>query len=135
MEETGFASWSDWSLASWGVKWDASNTAILEDTPECLDVRFDTPWSPPLPVLHAICDRFPNTELRGWHFDEMPNFACVTGSEAGESTFLDSDVDISSRSRFTAFFREMHGIDPEVFDDDLDYGPDIEDGTSPTGMN
>lgn len=50
--------WYEWSNKFWGTKWNAYETVPLKDGEygEIL-VKFETAWSPPLPVLKKIADR------------------------------------------------------------------------------
>ena len=52
-EKYGYANWYDYCVAEWGTKWDASNaTYDLED--EKVTIYFDTAWSPPMGIYHAL---------------------------------------------------------------------------------
>ena len=52
--------WYDWSIENWGTKW---NSECVEIDGE--DIRFETAWSPCLPVIEALAERFP--EARFWY--------------------------------------------------------------------
>ena len=64
--------WYDWNVRNWGCKWDASNVNF-EDWDGELAYDFDTPWSPPVEALDAMCEQFPqlviemrSVEEQGW---------------------------------------------------------------------
>lgn len=55
----GFRSWYDWCIAHWGTKWNAVRGEVIDDGPGFISLRFETAWSPPLPVFEAMFERFP----------------------------------------------------------------------------
>ena len=71
----GAKTWYDWRLEHWGCKWNAYRTEVLDVAPERARVVFETPWSPPLPVLEALAAQVPALELRLAYVDEFVNFA------------------------------------------------------------
>jgi len=42
--------WYDWNIKNWGTKWDAGDTDITGDYPNCncIALRFSTAWAPPI---------------------------------------------------------------------------------------
>lgn len=78
-EAHGHISWYSWSIANWGTKWNAYDVEILEHTQEQLVFRFDTAWSPPMPIFDALAghDAVKNLAIEITAFDEMWNFAFV----------------------------------------------------------
>jgi hypothetical protein len=47
-----------WCILNWGTKWRADEVSI-QQIAETVELQFDTPWSPPLPVVTALSQRFP----------------------------------------------------------------------------
>ena len=70
--ETGFVSWCEWSVAKWGTKWNAYQVKPVSDT----SVRFQTAWSPPMRLIEALSNRFPEAEIRIRWADEDRNSNC-----------------------------------------------------------
>jgi hypothetical protein len=66
LKETGFTSWYDWAVKHWGTKWNAYDVKRLNET----TVRFDTAWSPPIPVIEALSRKFPKAKIRFTWADE-----------------------------------------------------------------
>ena len=67
--------WYHWRVHNWGTKWDLDEEAvqeILEDE-NCLILEFDTAWSPPVPLVEAICKLFPQLEFQLEYY-ELGNF-------------------------------------------------------------
>lgn len=67
---TGFDDWFNWSLVSWGTKWNASGLAILNAEPDLLDLTFDTAWNSPEPIFRALAEQYPH--LRGYALGTDP---------------------------------------------------------------
>lgn len=59
-KETGYHNWYEWSMKNWGTKWPPSETYIVRNV-DSLDIRFHTPWSPPVELIKAIAKK--NTHL------------------------------------------------------------------------
>lgn len=63
----GIPNWYDWQVENWGTKWNAYDQNCNFDAKYgVLDIKFDTAWSPPVPIIEA---------LREW--DEIE---CLSGS-------------------------------------------------------
>lgn len=83
-ERVGSEGWYTWRLSAWGTKWDASfskdgvmfavgaegmDPEITQKargatiTPTVAIYKFDTPWSPPSPVIETASDKFPELEF------------------------------------------------------------------------
>ena len=61
--------WYDWRLAHWDTKWDAYDVAITDDDPDCLEIQFETAWSPPEAVCNALREQYPDLSV-SWFYDE-----------------------------------------------------------------
>ena len=61
--------WYDWRLQNWDTKWDAYEVSIDDDDPDQLEVSFDTAWSPPEAICHAIREKYPDLAV-SWFYDE-----------------------------------------------------------------
>ena len=57
-EETGYHSWYEWSIANWGTKWPPSEAYIIEYA-DTIEIRFHTPWSPPVKLIETIASKNP----------------------------------------------------------------------------
>lgn len=64
-EEYGHDNWRNWSLANWGTKWNASEAGIevFLLAFERVKYTFSTAWSPPLPIIEALAERFPKLKF------------------------------------------------------------------------
>lgn len=54
LQRFGADTWYDWCLTHWGTKW---NSYEHWDEPG-YDYRFDTAWSPPIPLYARLTERF-----------------------------------------------------------------------------
>jgi len=61
--------WYDWRLQHWNTKWDAYDVEVDAEEPDCLEVEFNTAWSPPEAVCHAIREQYPELNV-SWFYDE-----------------------------------------------------------------
>lgn len=63
LRRIGFNNWYDWSCEHWGVKWNASESEILEQDTGYIEIKFQTPWDAPAPILKALREQFPDLEF------------------------------------------------------------------------
>jgi len=86
----GHPDWYEWSCATWGTKWPADLCGWMSPARaakrEAAQVAyFDTAWSPPVPVIVALSERFPLLCLRLSFYEEDGWNGFVT-VERGEIT-------------------------------------------------
>lgn len=67
-QKYGVIGWYDWNCLNYGCKWDTCMTEeVLEisvsDDKEGLTLKFETPWSDPLPIFGHIFNGFPDLDL------------------------------------------------------------------------
>jgi|GEM_PF-2046765 len=62
----GFDNWYEWCCAHWGTKWNACNSEgnSPQETATMTIYSFDTAWSPPVPVIHALAAAYPKLTFR-----------------------------------------------------------------------
>lgn len=66
--------WYNWNVANWGCKWDVHDESSVERSDDTYaSVTFDTPWSPPMGIIHAIGDKFPDLSFT-WAWQEEQGF-------------------------------------------------------------
>ena len=62
--------WYNWRLQNWGTKWDAYEVEIDDSELHYgFEVTFDTAWSPPEEICHAIKEQFDDVSV-SWFYDE-----------------------------------------------------------------
>lgn len=67
--------WYNWNVANWGTKWDAYDVhgTLVHSTStntNHLRYRFNTAWSPPVPVVEAMMRMFPELQFSLRYEDE-----------------------------------------------------------------
>ena len=62
--------WYDWRLQNWDTKWDAYDVEVVDPDPENLEIEFNTAWSPPEAICHALREKYEDTVSISWFFDE-----------------------------------------------------------------
>lgn len=102
----GFPTWYGWSLNKWGTKWNASDTVKVSED----EIIFFTAWDAPTPVLLALSEKYPDSEIELAYCDEDPYGAM------GYATFvkgqeIDAPVDPQS-SEGKALYEELVGFYP-----------------------
>ncbi|MAH47413.1 hypothetical protein CMI37_16435 [Candidatus Pacearchaeota archaeon] len=89
VEATGHTSWYPWAIENWGTKWNAydikapANGSPLEslarghdeDPTTEAEWSFDTAWSPPMPIIKVLVERFPTITFTHDCIDEGGGFA------------------------------------------------------------
>lgn len=100
-ERVGMQGWYEWRLCHWGTKWDASfgggpmiamgaegmdvdattSAQGATITPTVVVYKFDTAWSPPVPVIEVASEKFPELEF-------VIQFAEIGNEYAGRERFV-----------------------------------------------
>ena len=95
MHQYGAPTWYEWSINSWGTKWNAygyyeGNDYSTEDT-----LYFQTAWSAPHPILQRLSELFPDVEIIHEWADEDLGTNCGRYAYQScvrmEETFPESD--------------------------------------------
>ena len=62
--------WYDWNIANWDTKWDIAGSVQFEyEDSEQIEITFNTAWSPPESICHALRKMFPDLSV-SWFYDE-----------------------------------------------------------------
>jgi hypothetical protein len=73
VERHGHGDWHHWRVENWGTKWNASDSVIDDESEYQGDkevmIRFDTAWSPPIPVIKIAAERFPTLRFTLTYFE------------------------------------------------------------------
>lgn len=76
LAKIGYSCWYDWALANWGTKWNTAQADFDTIGDDYVQYTFHTAWSPPMPVIEALRDRFPEASITAF-YDE-PGM-CIAG--------------------------------------------------------
>lgn len=88
--------WYGWNNTNWETKWDARcdekttddlDQYVTEDGNANVTYRFDTAWSPPMPVFHALAEKYPNLEF-DIEWNEEQGFGAELSGSAGELSLI-----------------------------------------------
>jgi hypothetical protein len=55
--------WYDWNVRNWGVKWDAGEPSLNNESEISLQYSFETAWGIPEPVFRAMVEQHPTLEF------------------------------------------------------------------------
>ena len=61
--------WYDWRIQNWDTKWDCYDVVVTADDPESTEIEFNTAWSPPEAICHALREQYPDVSI-SWFYDE-----------------------------------------------------------------
>jgi hypothetical protein len=125
-EKYGHLDWYSWSIAEWGTKWNAYSLSepVLNviDPAGVADLafKFDTAWSPPIPVLDKLAGMHPTLTIRVRAFDEGWNFAYVGQGDGGvwQGEYVDATDEL---------YELVYGEKPEKHDDEQNEDAVVED--------
>ena len=62
--------WYDWRVQNWDTKWDAYDVEVVDPDPENMEITFNTAWSPPEAICHALREKYEDTVSISWFYDE-----------------------------------------------------------------
>ena len=71
----GHGDWYSWSINKWGTKWNACDTYINNTRDDYFDFSFNTAWSPPIPLLKALSEKYPLLRFDTEYEEEGMGFA------------------------------------------------------------
>lgn len=102
----GYATWYEWSIATWGTKWNAYNQEF--DEPNVL--WFDTAWSGVPQLIQKLSEKFPDVEFDYAYADED------LGSNVGRGIVRNGEINMTipdngSNEAFEIMFYVKPGID------------------------
>lgn len=80
----------DWCVENWGTKWNAVGTRVEgpaegdEDGTDRVMYHFDTPWTPPIPLVRKAAHFFPGLAFELRYFERGRGFNGILRCEGGE---------------------------------------------------
>ena len=106
-KETGYMDWYSWNIANWGTKWNAYSYDPANGSPADGQIRFETAWSAPHPVISKLFEQTDADILHEWADED-------TGSNVGSVHYApDSEPTILNLSGTAAGFELAFEFDPE----------------------
>ena len=112
-KQFGFATWYDWKIAHWGVKWSPEYSTV-ELTETTITADFETPWNPPYELYAQIVKDFPDIWLEAHYLEEGCGFGGTYSYETEDGTLRDYEAEDLPQFAWETFGFE---IDCEKDDD------------------
>ena len=75
IDKYGHADWYDFRCAKWGTKWNACDVELQLESPTEVSISFNTAWSPPIPIIEAIAQKYPFADITFSYYEEGMGFA------------------------------------------------------------
>ena len=63
--------WYNFNQANWGVKWDACNPSIVDETDTKVVYEFQSPWAPPIRAFLALSEQYPTITITDEWIEEQ----------------------------------------------------------------
>lgn len=70
LHKYGVPTWYEWSINNWGTKWNAYGYDEQADYSKNEDLRFQTAWAAPHPVLQKLSEKYPDIAFEHEWADE-----------------------------------------------------------------
>jgi len=105
--EPGVVCWYRWNIENWGTKWNGYQTEVDPDKDGATQLRFQTAWTHPYPVIEALSKKFPHVDIEVSYADE--DFGANLGKYTirnGERTEQEAPVEYSEEA--TDFATQLH---------------------------
>lgn len=105
--EPGIICWYRWNTENWGTKWNAYQTEVTPDKDGVTQLRFQTAWAHPFPVIEALSKKFPHVDIEVSYADE--DFGANLGKYTirnDERTEQEAPVEYSEEA--TDFATQLH---------------------------
>lgn len=91
--------WYSWHCDYWGTKWNSSSTYINEDGDD-LVVWFNTAWSPCIPIIIELINKYPELYFECAYFEPGCWFAGII-SKDDEGNYYDEEIPSSEIKKFS----------------------------------
>jgi len=100
--------WYDWNRANWGTKWGSYDTQEPTRENGSVTFRFQSAWSPPVPVIKALAGLFPDTEIMLEAIDE--GWCWAMRAEAKGDSWIETDIEAKRDNHdFRVLYERVHG--------------------------
>jgi len=87
IDKYGHADWYDFCCSKWGTKWNACDVEMRLESPTEVSMSFNTAWSPPIPVIEAIAQKYPFAEITLSFYEEGMGYAGEVCYRKGELVY------------------------------------------------
>ncbi|WP_394941159.1 hypothetical protein [Psychromicrobium sp. YIM B11713] len=96
--EQGVICWYSWNIANWGTKWNGYKFDIEQVDDDVAQLRFDTAWSHPFPIVKALSEKFSDVLIEVSFADEnlgynLGQYMIKAGETIQETSFIPGSDD------------------------------------------
>jgi hypothetical protein len=118
----GHKDWYSWACDNWGTKWSAADAgwmsparAVKRESHQV--AYFNTAWGPPVPIIIALSERFPDAILRLEYCEHEGGFrGFITFAAGAESASKHENFDIYEESiGLSHYIKETHDYRPVIY--------------------
>lgn len=74
----------EWCISNWGTKWNACEVMVEDGTERRRVMHFETAWAPPIPVMVALAQKFPEYRFKIRYYEGGVGFQGNVVFEHGE---------------------------------------------------
>lgn len=74
----------DWCIKNWGSKWGICHPSLDRDSRNMLKYVFESPWGPPMALVHAMSKQHPRVEILLKYYERGMGFKGSVKLKAGE---------------------------------------------------
>lgn len=107
-EQYGFKDWQEWTLAKWGTQSNSNHVDVESLGADSFSISFSTAWSPPIMLVHALCEKHPDVKVEMTYAETRNWFAGrVLGSEGYATDSHAEDVQAFCEAEFGYEFDEV----------------------------
>ncbi len=86
---------NSWCMDHWGTKWNAKDIDVVRVNENELKIKFETAWSPSIPIVDKMAELFPKVSINYKYFESDCDFSGIKTYKDGlvieetEGTFDD----------------------------------------------
>ena len=114
--------WFAFRSAKWGPRWDVGDTEVVNDEPECIEVRFTTAWGSADPWYTTLKETFPEASIDYRACDEAMDWYYENGTVQRISDMVaGKEAELKERFIDNEFSDEEYDVErlkqhPELFE-------------------
>ncbi|MEV7952957.1 hypothetical protein [Streptomyces sp. NPDC088141] len=107
--------WYRWNVDNWGTKWNGYNLSIEQGDDASAQLRFDTAWSHPFPIVKALSEKFPDALIEISYADEdlgrnLGQYVIAAGEILQETVFVpgsDDACDFAAQLKYNMSYAQL----------------------------
>ena len=92
VDKYGVDNWYEWSIKNWGTKWNTDSEMIVQNNVTSVKYIFDTAWSPPIPWIMKLIEKYPNFDINLEYEEPMMDFGGRIEFNNGELNIIEYEL-------------------------------------------